>query len=1090
MCYSSLGIVMNINSSSNCQRIIDIPIINGKYDIDSLRTHFLLGGSVSLESLNELLFSAKEILYDEDNLLRINAPCLIYGDIHGQYIDLLHEQDNEKQIKEKHTTVYLGDYVDRGSMSCEVMITLLCEKVNNPQDIYLLRGNHESKKMTEVFGFKNECSWKYNIKIYESFCDLFNLLPLAALLSSPYFGDFFLCHGGISPYLRLVEEINQIDRIVEPPMSGVMCDLLWADPVTHSLLQREQMLMKCWKDIEYVENDRGCSFFYGYRAVNEFLDINNIRAIVRAHQCVSSGVEQHSFSMEQNATPLAFTVFSAPRYLNNNRSATMFLSDNGICINTFIQSPYKSKYIPILCNSFALSLEKVMESCAQIYDFILNYIEEDDEFDYLAYLKEREEKTPTNPTQTKLWKSESCVKQKPLPPLNFVDSHVIYTSTPTIYENIDLKRRQETIPKTTSDLRDFWNLNQILAGNTLNVLQKATLNQQISDFILENPMEKSNIISIIKEEVIKSFDVQIQSFLANYDMDSFVDFACKMYSSWLKHQQILSCVFMILQDKRRLRTTMSFERVLNDLWTTEFSNTFVKKYDLVSRIIDKMYEIRSNPNSNLSQTILQLLQLLYNSINRSVGTQVITKLINSTELYFTNFMREVRTKKICIPLEFSEPLEKKEISTIVTDNIEKIFSDIRSFWENDDTRGVRIAMSLITLSNPSKDVIESLRTRFDISKIEDILDEYQSVTTNVHLSSFIINSLRSAVSQCKQYQESGDSILVEICRKIHSHIDSGDIQELKRLVRVLEIMPSKDVFESLFWKSLYAKMSNGKIKNLDSEFHFLQLLRKHFDSSMTKRIEQLLKEYVSSQQLLTTFQTKYPHQTIKFQCSIFGITEIGDDLFIPINFPPEMAELFNNFSSLYLSKNPHKVLKLIPEHSKCLVSYKTPNRCFLQCSTLQYLILQCFNTKDICQMEDLTQFVTNAPAALKTCDLLIQHGVMKKEETGYGLQKEYKPKTQITDVTRTQKATTDKKLEDVKIDVERKRFNQLNCSIVKTMKRERTKEIGALINETVLAVSDSFTAQVSTVKKSIEYLLQKEYIKRSDTNPSVLEYLA
>ena len=120
--------------------------------------------------------------------------------------------------------LFLGDYVDRGNYSIEVCIFLFALKIQYPNNIILLRGNHESRAMTEHFTFREEVLRKYDEdeSVYEMFIECFEALPLAADVN----GDYLCMHGGISPELKTKADINQIDRFIEPPLSGFLCDLL------------------------------------------------------------------------------------------------------------------------------------------------------------------------------------------------------------------------------------------------------------------------------------------------------------------------------------------------------------------------------------------------------------------------------------------------------------------------------------------------------------------------------------------------------------------------------------------------------------------------------------------------------------------------------------------------------------------------------------------------------------------------------------------------------------------------------------------------------------------------------------------------
>mmetsp|Transcript_33234 Transcript_33234/g.23971 ORF Transcript_33234/g.23971 Transcript_33234/m.23971 type:complete len:141 (+) Transcript_33234:352-774(+) len=123
--------------------------------------------------------------------------------------------------------LFLGDYVDRGIMGIECVILLLAIKINFPKTIQLLRGNHESRNMTEAFTFKDEVQEAYDEDVYELFMELFDTLPIACLVAKKYLA----MHGGISPDLKKLEQINELNRFEEVPLDGIFCDLVWADPM-------------------------------------------------------------------------------------------------------------------------------------------------------------------------------------------------------------------------------------------------------------------------------------------------------------------------------------------------------------------------------------------------------------------------------------------------------------------------------------------------------------------------------------------------------------------------------------------------------------------------------------------------------------------------------------------------------------------------------------------------------------------------------------------------------------------------------------------------------------------------------------------
>jgi serine/threonine-protein phosphatase 2B catalytic subunit len=186
--------------------------------ISSLRDHFLREGRLTNECMVRLIKEAARIFQKEPNLLVLSEPLVVVGDIHGQFQDLLQVFGLGGKVSETKY-LFLGDYVDRGEMSVEVMALLLAQKIQHPNNIYLLRGNHETESMSSSYSFRQECLIKHNQQVYQAFVDLFKTLPVAAVINEKYFA----IHAGISPELKRLEQIDEINRFQEPPDSG----LLW-----------------------------------------------------------------------------------------------------------------------------------------------------------------------------------------------------------------------------------------------------------------------------------------------------------------------------------------------------------------------------------------------------------------------------------------------------------------------------------------------------------------------------------------------------------------------------------------------------------------------------------------------------------------------------------------------------------------------------------------------------------------------------------------------------------------------------------------------------------------------------------------------
>ena len=259
------------------------------------------------EEIKFLIDKSLSIIKEQKMLVELEAPLHVCGDIHGQYYDLLRIFEHCGYPGE-YNYLFLGDYVDRGKQSLETVCLLLCYKIKFPEKVTLLRGNHESSVTNRIYGFYDECKRRYNVRIWRSFTDLFNWLPVAAIID-----EKILCmHGGLSPELKNLQNITDIPRPTDIPDTGLLCDLLWSDPD---------------KDcVEYDENDRGVSVIFGEKIVQDFNKKNDLDLIIRAHQVVDEGYE--FFAQRQ-----LITIFSAPNYCGefDNSAGIMIIDESLTC---------------------------------------------------------------------------------------------------------------------------------------------------------------------------------------------------------------------------------------------------------------------------------------------------------------------------------------------------------------------------------------------------------------------------------------------------------------------------------------------------------------------------------------------------------------------------------------------------------------------------------------------------------------------------------------------------------------------------------------------------------------------------------------
>ncbi|KAH3660376.1 hypothetical protein OGAPHI_006962 [Ogataea philodendri] len=341
-------------------------------DYRFLMEHFKQEGKLSEHQLSVILRTSADIFEREPNMLKVSCPATVVGDIHGQYYDLC-KMLNMCGDPKNTQYLFLGDYVDRGDYSMECLILLLAMKINYPRSFWLLRGNHETKRMTEHFTFKRECSVKYSLSIYREALNTFKMMPFCAVLNE----QFFCCHGGISPELEKLSDIDEINRYrLDFPSKGLFSDIMWADP---SPDYDSEEFSKNDYDSYFRDNyERHCSYYYSYNAVCRFLENNSLLSVIRAHQAQDSGYRMYRKN-DSTGFPSVITLFSAPNYCGTYRNKAAALIYDGATFNIkqFVatDSPY---HLPDFMDVFEWSLPFVAEKVLDILVSILNICTEDE----------------------------------------------------------------------------------------------------------------------------------------------------------------------------------------------------------------------------------------------------------------------------------------------------------------------------------------------------------------------------------------------------------------------------------------------------------------------------------------------------------------------------------------------------------------------------------------------------------------------------------------------------------------------------------------------------------------------------------------
>ena len=276
-----------------------------------------------IDQIASLTKQCMEIVASQPNILKVSAPVKVFGDIHGQYIDLMNffskwgspsEGPNGDIMTNDY--LFLGDFVDRGNLSLETICLLMALKVKYTDQIHLIRGNHEDILINSGFGFQNECQGRLHDEsenddsLFALINNFFEYLPFAAIIE-----DKILCvHGGIGSNVKKLSDIEDIKRPFEVVHEAqtrdqkLVMDLLWSDPTDND----EEFGIQ--PNLQRDSNNLGHIVKYGPDIVKKFLKDNNLSYIIRGHECVLDGFERF-------AGGLLLTVFSATDYCGRHGNA-------------------------------------------------------------------------------------------------------------------------------------------------------------------------------------------------------------------------------------------------------------------------------------------------------------------------------------------------------------------------------------------------------------------------------------------------------------------------------------------------------------------------------------------------------------------------------------------------------------------------------------------------------------------------------------------------------------------------------------------------------------------------------------------------
>ena len=452
---------------------------NEEYDLRKLHEMIEEDYFFDYSDIIEVMKSAQEYFNDEPNLIELESEnAIIVGDVHGNY-DAFWE--NIKSFDpEKNHLIMLGDYVDRGTRSIQILITICCMKINTPDRVHILRGNHETYKVCMNYGFYIECEENYDDDMFELWNDFFCTLPIAMTLKTKK-DNYFLCHGGITEEIKDVKQINQIPRKLHPSKNNIFYHLLWNDPVENEMMNN---------NVTFIKANRGYKF--GPAALKPFLKSNQLTCLIRAHQYVPKGIRFQRFD---SLSPNCITIFGVPDYCHNNNKAAVIIIEN---------STLSHKTIDLSSNK---PKEKIFDFTSTQQQYEQNcHIKESIE-DMIIELEKIQPKTPIQPIKPIL----PIYPIQPLVPKekDTNDMKELIEDLSTIANKMDETQLQISKDEKENNLRFEANMKlfEEMSSKLSSYSRKKRMNLTLSDELHQSLELDSSFES--KNSLFQSFDISI-----------------------------------------------------------------------------------------------------------------------------------------------------------------------------------------------------------------------------------------------------------------------------------------------------------------------------------------------------------------------------------------------------------------------------------------------------------------------------------------------------------------------------------------------------------------------------------------------------
>ncbi|KAJ8072146.1 ubiquitin ligase (cullin) of SCF [Marasmius tenuissimus] len=338
-----------------------------------------------------------------------------------------------------------------------------------------------------------------------------------------------------------------------------------------------------------------------------------------------------------------------------------------------------------------------------------------------------------------------------------------------------------------------------------------------------------------------------------------------------------------------------------------------------------------------------------------------------------------------------------------------------------------------------------------------------------------------------------------LLRKNNKMAEEEDLEgALNRVMVLFKYLEDKDVFQTYYTTKLSKRLIHGVSASDESEASMISKLKEACGFEYTNKLQRMFTDMSLSKDLTDSFKDKMAQSHDDMDIT-FSIMVLGTN-FWPLNPPPhefiipsEIQTTYNRFQQYYQTKHSGRKLTWLWNYSKNELRTNYLNQKYiLMTSAYQMAVLVQYNRNDTMSFEEIFTATSIEKEHLKqVLNILIKAKIlMSDEKEQYDLNPNFKSKKIRVNLNLPIKAEVKAEAKDVLKTVDADRRIVIEATIVRVMKARKTMKNQQLIQEVISQISHRFAPRIPDIKKSIESLLEKEYIERVDSQKDMFQYVA